>query len=157
MAYHEQLKDDRVNDLKEFEKKKHEGTTLKEKILTLCDSNCPADAIFWEIIPFYFENKFGNCGLLSIHLNTNVTGDEVKISLFLTDLLSNDVISNITASFDLINFSISSDWEPFDFCKEQTCVMKERKEIIKYTFKSKNFTINSNHLANQNIFCIKDY
>ena len=109
MAYHEQLKDDRVNDLKEFEKEKHEGTTLKEKILTLCDSDYPADAIFWEIIPFYFETKFKNCCLISIHLNTNLTGDEIKISIFLTDLLSSDIIAHITASFDLINFSVSSD------------------------------------------------
>ena len=157
MAYHEQLRDDRVNQLKEFKDEKQEGTTLEEKILTLCESDCPVDSVFWEIIPFYFETKFNSCGLISIHLKTNLTCDEIKISLFLTDLLSSDVIAHIAAIFDLINFSVSNDWEPFVFCKEQTSVMKEGREIIKYTFKSKNLTINSEHLAKQNTFCIKDY
>ena len=81
----------------------------------------------------------------------------MKIPLFLTDILSSDVISHITAIFDLINFSVSNDWEPFCFTKEQTFAQKEGREIIKYVFKSRNLTINSKHLANQNTFCIKDY
>ena len=157
MAYHEQLTEDRVNELKEFKEKKHEGTTLEDKILVLCDSDCPVDSVFWELLPLYFETKFNVCNLISIHLNTNLTCDEIKISLFLTDILSNNVISHIVDIFYLINFSISNDWEPFDFCKEQTSAQKEGKEIIKYTFTSKNITINSEHLANQNTFCIKDY
>ena len=157
MAYHEQLTDDRVNGLKEFKEKKQEGTTLEDKILNLCGSDCPVDGVFWELLPFYFETKFNVCDLISIHLNTNLTCDEIKISLFLTDLLSSDIISHITANFDLINFSVSNDWEPFVFCKEQTSAIKEGKEIIKYTFKSRNLTINSEHLANPNTFCIKDY
>ena len=103
MAYHEQLAEDRVNELKEFKDKKHEGTTIEDKLLTLCGSNCPVDGVFWELIPAYFETKFNVCDLISIHLNTNLTCDEIKISLFLTDLLSSDVISHITAVFDLIN------------------------------------------------------
>ena len=157
MAYHEQLTEDRKNDLQEFKEKKYEETTLEDKILTLCGSDCPIDSVFWNLLPFYFEKKFNSCDLISIHLNTNLTGDEIKISLFLTDMISSDVISHITAIFDLINFSVSNDWEPFCFCKEQTNAQKEGKEIIKYTFKSRNLTINSENLANENIFCIKDY
>ena len=157
MAYHEQLTEDRINELKEFKEKKHEGTTLEDKILTLCGSDCPVDSVFWELLSFYFETKFNVCNLISIHLNTNLTCDEIKISLFVTDILSHDVISHITAIFDLINFSVSNDWESFCFCKEQTSAQKEGKEIIKYTFKSRNLTINSEHLANKNTFYIKDY
>ena len=157
MAYNEQLPEDRKNALKDFKEKEHEGSTLEDKILTLCRSDCAIDSVFWELLPFYFEKKFNVCDLISIHLNTNITGDEIKISLFLTDIISSDVISHITAIFDLINFSVSNDWEPFCFCKEQTSAHKEGKEIIKYTFKSRNLTINSENLANENIFCIRDY
>ena len=157
MAYHEQLTEDRVDGLKDFKEREHEGSTLEDKILTLCGSDCPIDSVFWELLPFYFETKFNHCNLISIHLNTNITGDEIKISLYLTDILSTDVISHITAIFDLINFSVSNDWEPFCFSKEQTSAHKEGKDIIKYSFKSRNLTINSEHLANENIFNIKDY
>ena len=86
-----------------------------------------------------------------------MTGDKIKISLFQTDIFSTDTIAHITAVFDLINLSVSSDWEPFNFSKEQTSATKEGKEIIKYTFASENNTINSENLADENIFYIKDY
>ena len=47
MAYHEQLTDDRVNGLKEFKEKKQEGTTLEDKILNLCGSDCPVDSFLF--------------------------------------------------------------------------------------------------------------
>ena len=157
MAYHEQSTDNRIDQLQDFKEKKYEETTLNDKILTLCGSDCPINSIFWELLPFYFEKKLNGFDIISIHLNTNLTGDEIKISLFLTDIISTDIISHITAIFDLINFSVSNDWEPFCFCKEQFNAQKEGKEIIKYTLKSRNLTINSENLAIENIFCIKDY
>ena len=157
MAYHEQITEDRKNPIDDFIDKKYEVTTLEQKIIALCGSDCPVNSIFWELLPFYLETKLNDLNLISLHLNTNLTGDEIKISLFLTDIISTNIISHITAIFDLINFSVSSDWEPFCFCKEQTSAQKEGKEIIKYTFKSRNLTINSENLAIENIFCIKDY
>ena len=57
MAYHEQLTEDRVDGLKDFKEREHEGSTLEDKILTLCGSDCPIDSVFWELLPFYFETK----------------------------------------------------------------------------------------------------
>ena len=151
-AYHEQLIEDRKTQLKDYE-----GSSLEEKIITLCGSNCKVNRVFWELIPFYFEKKLNELNIISLYLNTNLTGDKIKISLFQTDIFSTDTIAQITAIFDLINLSVSSDWEPFHFCKEETSATKEGKEIIKYTFTSENFTINSENLADENIFFIKDY
>ena len=151
-AYHQQLIEDRKTQLEEYK-----GSSLEEKIITLCGSNCKVNGVFWELIPFYFEKKLNELNIISIHLNTNLTGDKTKISIFQTDIFSTDTIAHITAVFDLINLSVSSDWEPFYFCKEQTSVTQEGKEIIKYTFTSENITINSENLADENIFCIKNY
>ena len=151
-AYHQQLIEDRRTQLEEYK-----GSSLEEKIITLCGSNCKVNGVFWELLPFYFEKKLNELNIISLHLNTNLTGDKIKISIFQTDIFSTDTIAHITAIFDLINLSVSSDWEPFYFCKEETSATKEGKEIIKYTFTSENFTINSENLADENIFFIKDY
>ena len=151
-AYHEQLIEDRKNQLENYK-----GSSLEEKIITLCGSDCKVNEIFWELVPFYFERKLNESNIISLQLNTNLTGDKIKISLFQTDIFSTDTIAHITAVFDLINLSVSSDWEPFNFSKEQTSATKEGKEIIKYMFTSENITINSENLADENIFCIKDY
>ena len=151
-AYHQQLIEDRKTQLEEYK-----GSSLEEKIITLCGSNCKVNGVFWELIPFSFEKKLNELNIISVHLNTNLTGDKIKISIFQTDIFSTDTIAHITAVFDLINLSVSSDWEPFYFSKEETSATKEGKEIIKYTFTSENFTINSENLADENIFFIKDY
>ena len=156
-SYFEEPKEERLNQLEEFKKKKVDGLTLEQKIISLCGSDCPVDSIFWELIPHYFESKISINTMLSVHLITNVTGDQIKILVFCIDIISTDQIDSITASLDLINFSISDDWEPFSFEKEGTSIHKEGQEVIKYIFKSWNLTINSNNLCNQNSFFIKDY
>ena len=55
MAYHEQLTEDRKNQIDDFIDKKYEGTTLEQKIIALCGSDCPVNSIFWELLPFYFK------------------------------------------------------------------------------------------------------
>ena len=83
-AYHEQLIEDRKNQLKDYE-----GSSLEEKIITLCGSDCKVNGVFWELIPFYFEKKLNELNIISLHLNTNLTGDKIKISLFQTDIFFN--------------------------------------------------------------------
>ena len=53
MAYQEQLTGDRINQLQDFKEKKYEGTTLEDKILTLCGSDCPIDS-FLGVASFLF-------------------------------------------------------------------------------------------------------
>ena len=152
MAYHQQLIEDRKKQLEDYK-----GSSLEEKIITLCGSDCKIIDVFWELVPSYIEKKLSDTNIISLHLNTNITGDKLKISIFLTDIFSTESIATLTAVFDLINLSVSNDWEPFYFSKEENSATKEGKEVIKYTFTSDNLTINSENLAEENIFCIHDF
>ena len=129
---------------------KYNPVELKEKISTLCGSDSKVDKIIWELVPNYFKIKLPHLEILSIQLKTNEVGSEIKISIFLVNILLIEILNKIVDIFDLINLSVSSNWEPYSFIKENTNILYKGKELHKYTFISLN--LSNKNFATENVF-----
>ena len=129
---------------------KYNPSELKEKISTLYGSDSKVDKVVWELVPNYFKIKLPHLEILSIHLKTNEIGSKIKVSVFLVNILSLEILSKIVDIFDLINLSVSSSWEPYSFSKEDTDILFKGKELHKYTFTSLNLT--NKDFATENVF-----
>ena len=98
------------------------GEELKEKIVELFGSDSKVNKIIWELVPNYFKVKLPNLEIISVHLKTNETGNEIKIFIFITNVLTIGLIATILAFLDLINISSSNNWEPDSYSKEDISV-----------------------------------
>ena len=145
MAYHDQPKETRIEMLKSYRK-----TTLENQIFELCGSDSCVSDILRELVPEYCRRKL-EADFICCTFNTNETGKKISISVFSCDIFSIELIANICAAFDLLNCSVSNDWDPFIFSKNHCSALKEGKEILKYSFISENNTENTQYLAEKNI------
>ena len=134
---------------------KYNPAELKEKILTLYGSNPKVDKVIWELVPNYFKIKLPHLEILSIHLKTNEVVSEIKVSVFLVNILSIEILSKIVDIFDLINLSVNNDWEPYSFMKENTDILYKGRELHKYTFTSLN--LSNKNFATENIFIFNSF
>ena len=123
---------------------------MKEKISTFYGSDSKIDKVIWELVPNYFKIKLPHLEISSIHLKTNEIGSKIKVSVFLINILSLEILSKIVDVFNLINLSVSSSWEPYSFSKEDTDILFKGKELHKYTFTSLN--LSNKDFATENVF-----
>ena len=123
---------------------------MKEKISTFYGSDSKIDKVIWELVPNYFKIKLPHLEISSIHLKTNEIGSKIKVSVFLINILSLEILSKFVDVFNLINLSVSSSWEPYSFSKEDTDILFKGKELHKYTFTSLN--LSNKDFATENVF-----
>ena len=123
---------------------------MKEKKSTFYGSDSKIDKVIWELVPNYFKIKLPHLEISSIHLKTNEIGSKIKVSVFLINILSLEILSKIVDVFNLINLSVSSSWEPYSFSKEDTDILFKGKELHKYTFTSLN--LSNKDFATENVF-----
>ena len=92
------------------------STTLKEKVVELLGSEEVAvNDIIWELFPNYCKLKLPHLKIISAGLRTNSTGNEIKVSFYIINLLSSEEIVLITAILDVISKSSSNNWTSYHF------------------------------------------
>ena len=126
------------------------STTLKEKVIQLFGSEEVAiNDIIWELFPNYCKLKLPHLRIVSAGLKTNSTGNEIKVSFFIINLLSLEEIVLITGVLDVISKSSSNNWTSYHYSYEPIATINENHNLFKYTLTSENHT--NEYLAGKHI------
>ena len=92
------------------------STTLKEKVIQLFGSEeIAVNDIILELFPNYCKLKLPHLKIISAGLRTNSTGNEIKVSIFIIDLLSLEEIVIITGFLDVISKSSNNNWTSYHY------------------------------------------
>ena len=117
------------------------STTLKEKVVQLFGSEeIAVNDIIWELFPNYCKLKLPHLKIISISLRTNSTGNEIKVSFFIVNLLSLEEIVLITSVLDVISKSSNNNWTSYQHSYQPIASINENHNLFKYTFTSENHT-----------------
>ena len=117
------------------------STTLKEKVVQLFGSEeIAVNDIIWELFPNYCKLKLPHLKIISISLRTNSTGNEIKVSFFIVNLLSLEEIVLITSVLDVISKSSNNNWTSYQYSYQPIASINENHNLFKYTFTSENHT-----------------
>ena len=126
------------------------STTLKEKIIQLFESEeIAVNDIIWELFPNYCKLKLPHLKIISAGLKTNSTGNEIKVSFFIVNLLSLEEIVLITGVLDVISKSSNNNWTSYHYSYQPIATIDENHNLFKYTFSSENHT--NEYLAGKDI------
>ena len=117
------------------------STTLKKKVVQLFGSEeIAVNDIIWELFPNYCKLKLPHLKIISISLRTNSTGNEIKVSFFIVNLLSLEEIVLITSVLDVISKSSNNNWTSYQYSYQPIASINENHNLFKYTFTSENHT-----------------
>ena len=117
------------------------STTLKEKVIQLFGSEeIAVNDIIWELFPNYCKLKLPHLKIVSAGLKTNSTGNEIKVSFFIINLLSLEEIVLITGVLDVISKSSNNNWTSYHYSYQPIATINENHNLFKYTFTSENHT-----------------
>ena len=126
------------------------STTLKEKVIQLFGSEEVAvNDIIWELFPNYCKLKLPHLKIISAGLKTNSTGNEIKVSFFIINLLPLEEIVLLTGVLDVISKSSNNNWTSYHYSYEPIATINENHNLFKYTFTSENHT--NEYLASKDI------
>ena len=126
------------------------STTLKEKVIQLFGSEeIAVNDIIWELFPNYCKLKLPHLKIISAGLRTNSTGNEIKVSFFIVNLLSLEEIVLITGVLDVISKSSNNNWTSYHYSYQPIASINENHNLFKYTFTSENHT--NEYLAGKDI------
>ena len=126
------------------------STTLKEKVVELFGSEEVAvNDIICELFPNYCKLKLPHLKIISAGLRTNSTGNEIKVSFYIINLLSLEEIVLITNILDVISKSSSNNWTSYHYSYLPIVNINENHNLFKYTFTSENHT--NKYLASKDI------
>ena len=126
------------------------STTLKEKVIQLFGSEeIAVNDIIWELFPNYCKLKLPHLKIISAGLRTNSTGNEIKVSFFIVNLLSLEEIVLITSVLDVISKSSNNNWTSYHYSYQPIASINENHNLFKYTFTSENHT--NEYLAGKDI------
>ena len=126
------------------------STTLKEKVIQLFGSEEVAvNDIIWELFPNYCKLKLPHLKIISAGLKTNSTGNEIKVSFFIINLLPLEEIVLLTGVLDVISKSSNNNWTSYHYSCEPIATINENHNLFKYTFTSENHT--NEYLASKDI------
>ena len=126
------------------------STTLKEKVIQLFGSEEVAvNDIIWELFPNYCKLKLPHLKIISAGLKTNSTGNEIKVSFFIINLLPLEEIVLLTGVLDVISKSSNNNWTSYHYSYEPIATINENYNLFKYTFTSENHT--NEYLASKDI------
>ena len=124
------------------ESNRHTG--LKGKIVELFESEEVAvNDIIWELFPNYCKLKLPHLKIISAGLKTNATGNKIKVSFFIVNLLS------MTGVLDTISKSSNNNWSNYHYSYQPIATINEQHSLFKYTFSSENHT--NEYLASKDI------
>ena len=126
------------------------STTLKEKVIQLFGSEeIAVNDIIWELFPNYCKLKLPHLKIISAGLRTNSTGNEIRVSFFIVNLLSLEEIVLITSVLDVISKSSNNNWTSYHYSYQPIASINENHNLFKYTFTSENHT--NEYLAGKDI------
>ena len=92
------------------------STTLKEKVIQLFGSEeVVVNDIIWDLFPNYCKLKLPHLKIISAGLRTNSTGNEIKVSFFIVNLLSLEDTVLITNVLDVISKSSNNNWTSYHY------------------------------------------
>ena len=117
------------------------GSILKEKIVTLLGSDIAPNKVIWELFPNYCKLKLSHLKLISTGLSTNESGKEIKVTLFLINQLPIEQITIIIDVLEVIYKSTSDNWSQFEYSYIPISSINDNYNLVKYTFTSKNDTV----------------
>ena len=126
------------------------STTLKEKVIQLFGSEeIVVNDIIWDLFPNYCKLKLPHLKIISAGLRTNSTGNEIKVSFFIVNLLSLEDTVLITNVLDVISKSSNNNWTSYHYSYQPIATINENHNLFKYTFTSENHT--NEYLASKDI------
>ena len=109
------------------------STTLKEKVIQLFGSEeIAVNDIIWELFPNYCKLKLPHLKIISAGLRTNSTGNEIKVSFFIVNLLSLEEIVLITGVLDVISKSSNNNWTSYHYSYQPIASINENHNLFKY-------------------------
>ena len=126
------------------------STTLKEKVIQLFGSEeIVVNDIIWDLFPNYCKLKLPHLKIISAGLRANSTGNEIKVSFFIVNLLSLKDTVLITNVLDVISKSSNNNWTSYHYSYQPIATINENHNLFKYTFTSENHT--NEYLASKDI------
>ena len=114
--------------------------TLANKVFTYFQGPISPEALVWEIVPDYFIYKLPNINIGFVCLKTNISGDRIDFSFYVTDHLSLTAIVNICQIVDVVLKSSSDKWAPISYKSEIIAQVTNMCPLVKYTLSAINYS-----------------